>query len=243
MAGEFNLCLNLEAIMLAIISRHAGAVVICLSIALAGCASGPPQRDLQSTVHAAEATLARFQNDPAMESLRENMKDAKAILIVSPHVGRAVALFRDAATQEWSGPAFYQVVRIQAAGGRLGGGGFSVGEQNLELVALAMTDKALEWFLSPQLPGISDMHVVAGGATSATSGRGASGTADMMVFASSQMKQDKRIGPLDNTVVSIDKAGNQSYYGSPVTPADILVRRSVSNPDAKPLQKAVATLD
>jgi lipid-binding SYLF domain-containing protein len=229
--------------MLETIFRRVEWILIFLSVALAGCASGPPQRDLQSSVRAAEATLAKFQNDPEMASLRANMKDAKAILIVSPHVARGVALSRNAETQEWSAPAFYQVARIEAAGGRLGGGGFSVGAQNLELVALAMTDKALEWFLSPHLPGTSDMNVVAGGSAAASSGSGTSGAPDMMVFMSPKLADAKGIGTLRNIVVSIDKAGNQSYYGSPVTPAEILVKRSVSNPDAEPLQKAVAALD
>lgn len=232
--------------MLETIFRRVGWMMIFISAALTGCASGPPQRDLQSSIRAAEATLAKFQDDPEMASLRKNMKDAKAILIVSPHVARGVALSRDAAMQEWSAPAFYQVARIEAAGGtggRLGGGGFAVGQQNLELIVLAMTDRALEWFLSPHLPGTGDLNVVAGGGAAATSGSGTSGTADMMMFFLSNMKDVKGSDSLRNIVVSIDKAGNQSYYGSPVTPADILVKRSVSNPDAESLQKAVTALD
>lgn len=232
--------------MLATISHGTGTMLVCLSIALTGCASAPPQSNVQSSVRAAEATLAGFQSDPEKESLRKNLKEAKAILIVSPHIARGVVLSRDAATQEWSAPAFYQVVRIEAAGGtggRIGGAGITAGEQNLELIALAMTDKALQWFLSPQVPGTGDMNVVAGGSKMATSGGGVSGTVDMVVFASSKMKEAKRIGSLANTIVSIDKAGNQSYYGSPVTPADILVKRSVSNPDAESLQQAVNALD
>lgn len=232
--------------MLETIFRRVEWILIFLSAALAGCASGPPQRDLQSSVRAAEATLAKFQNDPEMASLRENMKDAKAILIVSPRVARGVVLTRGKGTQSWSGPAFYQVARIEATGGtggRIGGGGFAVGEQNLELIALAMTDKALEWLLAPQLPGMAGMNVAAASGPAATSGGGTSRTADVVIFVPSKLKDAEEIGSLRNTIVSIDKAGNQSYYGSPVTPADILVKRSVSNPDAEPLQKAVTALD
>jgi lipid-binding SYLF domain-containing protein len=45
----------------------------------------------------------------------------------------------------------------------------------------------------------------------------------------------------DGTVVTINGKWNQAYYGKAVTPVDILVRHSVTNPEADPLRDEVAT--
>jgi lipid-binding SYLF domain-containing protein len=218
--------------MLAVISRRAGMVVLCLSLVFTGCSSMPGMRDVQASVREAETTLAAVQNDPEMKSFHDSMKEAKAIFIVTPRRARGLVLARDEGTQTWNGPAFYTVTRVEAAGGRVGTFGFSAGEQDLELVALAMTDKAVNWFLSPTLPGKGELNIVPG------TRRSASG-ADMVVFDRS--KGAGRAGNLKGTIISIDKASNQAYYGSPVTPADILVGHGVSNADAASLRKAVAS--
>jgi lipid-binding SYLF domain-containing protein len=217
--------------MLAVISRRAGVVILCLSLVFTGCSSMPGMQDVQASVREAETTLTAVQNDSELKSFRDSMKNAKAVFIVTPRRARGVVLARDEGTQTWNGPAFYTVTRVEAAGGRVGTLGFSAGEQDLELVALAMTGKAVNWFLSPTLPGKGELNIVAG------TGGSASG-ADMVVFDRS--KGAGRAGKLEGTIVSIDHAANQAYYGSPVTPADILVRHSVSNPDAASLRKAVA---
>jgi lipid-binding SYLF domain-containing protein len=45
---------------------------------------------------------------------------------------------------------------------------------------------------------------------------------------------------VDGSVVAVREARNSAYYGKPVNPADILVRRTVSNPHASGLVAAVA---
>ncbi|MDB5772212.1 MAG: hypothetical protein JWM42_2586 [Burkholderia sp.] len=218
--------------MLAVISRRAETVALCLSFAFTGCSSMPGMRDVQASVHEAESTLAAVQNDPEMTSFHDSMKEAKAVFIVTPRLARGVVLARDESTQTWNGPAFYTVTRVEAAGTRVGTFGFSAGEQDLDLVALAMTGKAVNWFLSPTLPGKGELNFVA------DTGGPAHGAADMVVFDRS--KASGRARNLEGTIVSVDKTANQAYYGSPVTPSDILVRHSVSNPDAASLRQAVA---
>lgn len=222
--------------MLEAMSRVPGMMCIGLSVALAGCAAGPRQESLQSSVQAAQGTLAKFQGDPLIEPLlRKNMKEAKAVLIVTPRVMRGVVLTREGGTQKWSGPAFYQVTNIAAAGGRAAGGmGFTTGEQDLELVGLAMNDKALNWLLAPTVPG-------SGGVSLAEVRGNERPSADMLLFSASQVvRNGARVGQLSHTILSIDKAANQSYYGRAATPADILIKHSVSNPNAEPLRKSVA---
>lgn len=213
--------------------------VTLLCSVLAACASGPPRRDLDASVLAAQNLLAKFQNDPENEVLRDKLKEAKAILIVNPGIDRGVVLARKDDNQEWCGPAFYRITRMEAAGGGTGGAGFTAGRQDLELIALAMTDKALAWFMSPQLPGTSDMTFLPVTGTSS----GGRGTADIVLFTRPEAR--KRISHFDGSnfdgaFVTIDQAGNQSYYGRPATPSEILIIQSVTSPNASSIQKAVA---
>jgi lipid-binding SYLF domain-containing protein len=45
---------------------------------------------------------------------------------------------------------------------------------------------------------------------------------------------------LDGTSISVNNKWNQAYYGKKVTPVDILVRHSATNPGAGPLIEEVA---
>lgn len=215
-------------------------ITLAGAIGCAGCASGPPPRDVDVSVRAAQLTFAKVQEDSGKAALHDSLARAKAILIVSPGISRAVALARSDGTQGWSGPAFYNVTMLDAMGGPVGGAGLSAGQQSLELVALAMSDKALAWFMAPPLPATSDMAVYTATGASGYAGRGAD-EADMLVFATQEGARG--VARFGSPLISIDKAANQSYYGRPVTPADILVTQSVSNPSAAPLQKAVAAAE
>lgn len=222
--------------MFAVTSRRAGLFVLYLSLVFTGCSSMPGMRDVQTSVREAESTLAEVQNDPEMKSFGDSMKEAKAVFIVTPRHTRGVVLVREEGAQMWNGPAFYTVTSLEPGGRGAGTMGFSAGEQNLDLVALAMTDKAVNWLLSPTLPGKGGLNIVAG--TGGSAGGSARGAADMVVF--DQSKASNRIGNLEGIIFSIDHTANQAYYGSSVAPADILVRHTVSNPDAASLRQAVA---
>jgi SH3 domain-containing YSC84-like protein 1 len=239
--GECRMFLHagfLETVMGKTIFRILALVLLC-STGFAGCASAPAKKELDASVRAAESVLAGFQDDQVKEALRDRLKKAKAIMIVSPGVDRGVVLARKEPAQEWSGPAFYHVTRIEAAGGASGGAGFTAGKQNIELIALAMTDKALAWFMSPQLPGASGMTFLHVPSASGGGGR----PTDMVLFTRTEASGragNAGITNFDGTIVSPDKAGNQSYYGRPATPAEILIMQSVTSPDAASLQEAVA---
>lgn len=216
-------------------SRIIALALLCAS-AFAGCSSAPPKSELDASVSAAQNVLARFEADPVNAELRDRLRDAKAVLIVSPGMARGVVLARRNG-QGWSGPAFYYVTRLEAAGGGTGGAGFTAGKQDLEMIAVAMTDKAMAWFMSPRLPGESGLALLSMPNTSGGGGR----PADMVLF--NRTETGKRAATFDNTtLVSIDRAGNQTYYGRDATPSDILVTQSVTSPSpgAVSLQKAMA---
>ena len=209
-----------------------------LGVLLTGCGSTPDSRqEVDQQLRAAESTLMSFHAAPNMVWLRDNLKNARAV-VIAPRVGRggfivggsggdAVLLARDSATGGWSGPAFYNMG--SASIGLLIGGDVS------EHVILVMSEKALDGLLSKNVKLGADASVAAG---PVGTGKGATVTADMVSF--SRSKGAYAGLSLDGTVLAPDTDANRAYYGQAVTPADILVRRNVNNPASTPLQQALA---
>jgi SH3 domain-containing YSC84-like protein 1 len=224
--------------MLKIAAYKTGLALVWIAMVLAGCASPKTQTDARSEVNAAETTLANFLKDPDMKWLQANMKNAKAILI-SPKIleagfivggsgGPVVALARSDTPQQWTSPAFYKI-----ATGTLG---FQAGAQSSEMVALVMTDKALNSLLSTSFKLGGDVSVSAG---PIGAGAGAPITADMVTFVRSKGLYGGL--NLDGTVITIDDEGNRSFYGRPASPVDILVKRSVTSPAGASLARVAST--
>lgn len=218
------------------ISCRSGFIAIWLTALLAGCASTQTQQDTQQSVKAAEETLSNFQRDPEMKWLQQNMKNAKGLLI-SPRLLKAGFIFGGSGGQgivvargdgkQWAGPAFYKIGTASV--------GFQAGVESSEMVALIMTEKALNSLMSTSFKLGGDVSVATG-----PIGAGASApvTADVVAFTRSKGLYGGL--NLDGTVITIDEKGNQSYYGRPVTPVDILVKHSATSPDSASLLKAAA---
>lgn len=226
--------------MFGINNRKIGWAVLALSFVVTGCASSPPTKDeTQSTLSKAEATLNNFRNDPEMKWFRENFKNAKAVLI-SPNIwqagfvvggstGKAVAMARDERGRRWVGPAFYRVSTASI--------GLQAGAQAAEMVALIMTDKALNSLLSTSFKFGGDVSIAVG---PVGAGAGAPVTADMVVFTRTKGLYGGI--NLDGTVITIDDDDNKVYYGRPVTPVDILIKRTVSNLSSAPLSRSLSAV-
>lgn len=214
--------------------KKTALISVCISVALGGCASNQTHEEARASVKKAETTLANFQKDPDMTWMQKNIKHAKAVL-VSPRIlqagfiiggagGSAVVLARDGTGQKWNGPAFYKIAT--------GSAGFQAGAQSSEMVALLMTDKAVNSLLSTSFKLGADVSIAAG---PIGGGTGAPITADMVVFTRSKGLYGGI--NLDGTVISIDEDGNRSFYGRPASPVDILVKHSVSNPEGANLAR------
>lgn len=203
----------------------------CAALVLAGCASTPTRDDSQARVDAAQTTLQNFMRDPDMSWFREHVGSAKAVLI-SPQIvqagfivggagGPALVIARNRSNNGqysgWNGPAFYRI-----AAGSIG---LQAGAQSSEMVALIMSEKALDSLLSTSFKLGGDVSIAAG---PVGAGTGAPVTADMVVYTRSKGLYGGV--NLDGTVISVDERRNQAYYGQATTPVDILVTRSVSNP-------------
>jgi lipid-binding SYLF domain-containing protein len=207
-------------------------------VGLAGCAtSGTVQRDLDKTLDAAEATVHKMQSDPRRAVLQDNLKKTKAVVIFSAGDPRGVALARIAGTPAWSGPAFYNIVTLDAGGGPMGTTGLRASKQNLEMVLLAMTDKAMDWLKTPRLPGTHDLRIFP---VTQASARGPREAADVIVFARKNNGEDVQV--FGGLMISLDTTANQDYYGRTVAPSDILTQRSVNTPGVAALQKAVSAV-
>jgi len=191
-------------------------------------------------VDKARFSLENFLADPDMEWFRDHMKEARGILIVPQFIkgaffiggsgGTGVLLVRDEKTNEWSYPAFFT----------LGGASFGLqfGGQASEVVLLVMTQKGIDSLMSTTLKLGADASVAVG-----PIGRGVEGStapnlsADLLSF--SKAKGLFAGISLEGAVVAARDALNTSYYKTPTKTIDILVRRSVSNPQAHPLLEVV----
>lgn len=217
--------------------RPAALRAACLGLLLGGCAHTGTLDDARSTTDAAQTTLNNFMKDPDMTWLRDNLPRAKAVLI-SPQIlqagfiiggsgGNAVLHARTAHSPGWTGPAFYKI--------GTGSIGLQAGAEKAEMVALVMSDKALNSFLSTGFKLGGDVSVAAG---PIGAGAGAPVNADMVVY----VRAKGLYGGLNlsGSVIKVDDAANSAFYGRQVTPVDILVKHSAANALGNRLAEDVA---
>jgi lipid-binding SYLF domain-containing protein len=217
-------------------------LIMCgmLGTALAIPALAQNTSDEDFLVDKARFTLENFLSDPDMQWFRDHMKDARGMLIVPQFIkgaffvggsgGSGLLVVRDEKTNEWSYPAFFT----------LGGASFGLqfGGQASEVVLLVMTQKGIDSLMSTTLKLGADASVAVG-----PIGRGVEGSTapnlsvDLLSF--SKAKGLFAGISLEGAVVAARDALNTSYYKAPTKTIDILVRRSVSNPQADPLLEVV----
>lgn len=207
------------------------------ALGLAGCASHATRGETEQHVDAARTTLSDFMRDPDLTWFRDHVGAAKAVMI-SPRIlqaglivggsgGAALVIAHDRSGTSWNGPAFYRM-----ATGSLG---LQAGAQASEMVALIMTDKALNSLLSTSFKIGGDVSVAAG---PIGVGAAAPVTADMIVYTRSKGLYGGV--NMDGTVITVDQGRNEAYYGRAATPVDILVTHSVSNPYGASLARMVS---
>jgi len=213
-------------------------VVAGLGLAgLLGASAQVLASDQSDLVADAQKAFADMQDDPDMTWFRDNLKNARAVLI-SPEIvkagfvlggsgGRAVMLAKDSATGRWEGPAFYNLATASI--------GFQAGVAVSQSVMLVMTEKALNSFLSNKFKLGGDASVAAGPV-----GAGAQSNVQADVYTFARSKGLYGGLNFDGTVVTVNGGWNKAYYGKSVTPVEILVRHSVTNAGADALKAEVA---
>jgi SH3 domain-containing YSC84-like protein 1 len=208
----------------------AGGITACATM------ESVPSVEPQKLVADARTTLNNFMRDPDQTWIQQNLSRARGVLIVPQVVragfifggsgGRGVLVARDGRT--WAGPAFYDLVTASV--------GFQAGVDVSEVVVVVMTEKGLNSLLSPSFKIGVDASIAAGPVGAAA---GTTVTADLVAFARSKGIYGGL--NLDGTVVNTNNSWNGAYYGSNVLATDILVRKTVTNPNAAPLLSEVAS--
>ncbi|MCS6897282.1 MAG: lipid-binding SYLF domain-containing protein [Nitrospira sp.] len=199
-------------------------------------------RELASLVDRAKTTLDNFAADSNMTWFREHVKEAKGIFIV-PRMwkgafffggegGTGVFLAKHEATGEWSDPAFYTMGTASV--------GFQFGVQASEIVLFAMTQRGVESMLTNTFKLGADVSVAAGPVGAGVEGATAVLSADLVTF--SRTKGLFGGLSLEGAVIAVRDESNRRYYGKEVRPTEILIMRTVSNPQSAGLRAALARL-
>jgi lipid-binding SYLF domain-containing protein len=199
-------------------------------------------QDASQLVDKAKLTVEEFQRDPNMGGFRELAKKAHGMLILPEMIrgafiiggsgGTGVLVARDGTVPPWRGPAFYTLGGVSF--------GLQAGGDVAKVIILAMTERGVTKLLGSQVKLGADISVTAGnvgaGAAAATAGL----SADLVSYS---MAKGLYGGfSVDGSVAGVRKALNHAYYGKAVSPADILVKGEVKNPQADGLIERVTAL-
>jgi lipid-binding SYLF domain-containing protein len=190
----------------------------------------------QGIVDKAKVTLGAFMGDKNYSWLHENLKNAKGVLIY-PQIlkagfilggsgGTGVLLAKDQKGGDWSQPAFYTVGTVSF--------GLQIGGEAAETMILAMTQKAVD--------SLYTSSVKLGGDTSVAMGPvGTGAKSNVMVdFIAFSMSKGAYAGlNLEGSLVSVRDSLNTAYYGSQVSPVQIIVQKKVSNKGTAELRSAL----
>lgn len=233
------------------LSRHAARAVLAagigglLALALVMIpgmsARADDALDARQLVERSAITVESFAADPNYQgSWRDLIKDAKGLLI-SPQVvkagfilggsgGNLVFLVRDEKAGSWIGPAFYTVGGMSV--------GLLAGAEAAELVIVVRTERGVTRLLSSSAKLGGDLSAAAG---PVGAGVGAAGlTADLIILSRGKGLYGGL--SLEGSVLAVRDSLNEAYYGKAVTPADILIRGSVKNPESTRLIEVIQKL-
>jgi lipid-binding SYLF domain-containing protein len=198
------------------------------------------QSDAQQLVDKSRVTLEAFVGDKEMgPALKALLQKAKGVLIY-PQVLRGAFIFgvsggsgtlvaQDAQTKKWGGPAFYTIGETSF--------GLQAGGDASEVVLVALTERGITSLLSTSAKLGADVGVALGPVGAGAEAATANLSADIVSY--SRAKGLYAGMSVEGAVVATRGSLNKAYYGQEVSPTDILIRRTVSNPQAVGLIEAV----
>ncbi len=222
-------------------------ILTVFAVMLLSCASAPETKtaavnpDKQTADQLTRKALVTFQDmtaDPNMGNLRENLKTAKGVFIMSQLLegafvigvsgGSGVFLARSG-QDTWNGPAFYTV----------GGASFGlqVGGKAAEVILVIMSDRGVRAFQSNNFKLGIDAGIAAGPVGLGIAAQTANLSADILSY--SRAKGLYGGVSLQGAVVDSRSGLNDAYYGKVVTPPEIM-KGSVTNPQARTLRTEIA---
>jgi lipid-binding SYLF domain-containing protein len=191
----------------------------------------------QGLVDKALITFESFMMDNNQAWLKENLNQAKGLIIIPSLLkagfvvggsgGSGVLIVKDDKTRQWSQPAFYT----------LGSGtfGLQIGAEAAEIIMMVRTQKAVDRLFTSSFKLGGDTSIAVG---PVGTGVKSNVVADILSF--SRSKGAYAGVSLEGSVIKTMDKWNEAYYGKTVSPVDIIVKRSVSNPGSKVLRTSVA---
>ena len=212
------------------------ALILMLAmIRPAGAASEPDQ-----LVQKSQLTVEALLDDPEFSELAGYVERAKGVLIfpqlikggfiVGGEGGSGVFLVKGA-DGTWSAPAFYTL-----AAGSIG---LQIGGQVSQAVFTVMNDGAVESILSSKFKLGADVSLAAG-----PIGKGVEASAttnlNLDIYAFSKVAGAFGGVTFEGAAILDRESWNEAYYGTTVTPRDIVIHRKVFNASADGLRGALA---
>ena len=191
----------------------------------------------QELVDRTRITFESFMRDYTMTWLQENLDQAKGLIIIPSLTkagfiiggsgGRGVLIVKDPKTKEWSQPAFYT----------LGSGtfGLQIGVEVAEVIMMLRTQKAVDALFASSFKIGGDTSIAVGPV-----GGGVKSDIVADIYSFTRTKGAYAGLSLEGAVLSTRDKWNETYYGKAVSPVDIIVKRSVSNPGSKALLESIA---
>ncbi len=212
-----------------------------LSLRSAALSFSADATEQQQIVDKAQLTLEAFASDAQLkDSFKQLSKEARALFIVPQFMrgafvfggagGSGVLIARDEKTGKWGDPVFYNIGSASF--------GLQIGADVSEMVLVVRTKKGLEEFFTNDFKLGANAGMATGPVGAGMSTKGIA--ADILSYA-------RQKGPfagmaVDGAFVSVSNDSNQAYYGKPVRPTDIIVKKDIGNPKSLKLRAAADTL-
>lgn len=196
---------------------------------------GDEYSEAQALIDQSTVVLKTFHNDTSMEGYRSNVQYAKAVFIIPQMLkagfflggsgGSGALLSRDIKTNNWSYPVFYTMGSVSF--------GLQFGGEASSIILLVMTDKGMDSLLTTSFKLGADVTVAAGPV-----GQGVkAATTDILAFASAK---GAFVGlSIEGAIIKPRNKWNSAYYKKQVSPADVVIRNAVSNPNALELRRVI----
>ena len=212
---------------------------IIISTMVFGCfiqQAAAESAEQQLLVDKARVTFESFMTDKDHIWLRENLNQAKGLIIIPSLLkagffiggsgGSGLLIVKDDKTGQWSQPAFYT----------LGAGslGIQFGAEAAEIIMMVRTQKAVDALFTSSFKLGGDTSIAVGPV-----GKGVKSNIVADILSFSRTKGAYAGVSLEGSVIKTKDKWNEAYYGKAVSPADIIVKRSVSNPGSTALRKSV----
>lgn len=217
-------------------ARQAMALAALTLVFAATPAFAGDREDALQILNNSVTTLNNFISDPEMVWFRNNIANAKGVLVIPRMVkagfvfggagGQGALVARDKDTGQWQGPVFYDLYSASV--------GFQAGVDIAEMILLIMTDKGADALMASSVKLGADARVAAGPVGAGV----AAATADVYGFTRS--KGLFAGVALDGSVVNPSNKLNSALYAQPITPSDVLIRKTVTTSDGEPLLRAVS---